>query len=217
VARWLRIFLLTSSGLRLIPAVLLLLTTSAWGQSGQVIEPQLDRRTIDIPKIDSNDFELGVFSGVMSVEDFGTQGILGGRLAYHLTPEIFAEAAYGRTDVGETSYEKLSGGAKLLTDGERKLSYYNLSFGYNLLPGVTYLGGNMGFTSEFYVLGGIGSTNFAGNKRFTFNVGAGYGLLATDWLAVHLDMRDHLFKMDLLGEDKTTHNIEISGGLSIFF
>jgi len=217
MARWLRFFLLTRSGLRLLPLALIMLTTQAWAQPRQVIEPQLDRRQIDIPKIDTENFEAGAFFGVMSVEDFGTQSIFGGRIAYHLTPKIFAEATYGRTDVGETSYEKLSGGAKLLTDGERRFTYYSAAFGYNLLPGVTYLGDDLGFTSDFYVLAGIGSTQFAGNQHFTFNLGTGYRLLATDWLAVHLDMRDHLFKMDLLGEEKTTHNIEISAGLSVFF
>jgi len=195
----------------------MLATTSVWGQTEQVIEPQLDRREIEIPRIDSEDFEAGVFIGVMSVEDFGTQAVYGGRLAYHVTPNLFMEGTYGHTGVGETSYEKLSGGAKLLTDSERKLGYYDISLGYNLLPGETFLGEGWAFTSDFYVVAGVGSTDFAGNQRFTVNLGTGYSLLATDWLALHLDMRDHLFNMDLLGENKTTHNIEISGGLSIFF
>ncbi|MBI1195902.1 MAG: outer membrane beta-barrel domain-containing protein [Gammaproteobacteria bacterium] len=194
-----------------------LTTISAWGATDQIINPQVDRREIVIPRIDTEDFEPGIFMGIMSVEDFGTQAVYGARLAYHVTPGLFVEGTYGHTEVGETSYEKLSGGARLLTDSERKLGYYDVSLGYNLLPGETYLGEGLGFTSDFYVVAGVGSTDFAGNQRFTVNLGTGYRLLANDWLAVHLDMRDHLFNMDLLGENKTTHNIEISGGLSIFF
>ena len=36
-------------------------------------------------------------------------------------------------------------------------------------------------------------------------------------LAVHADVRDHMFDSDLLGEKKTTHNIEAHVGLTIFF
>jgi outer membrane beta-barrel protein len=63
----------------------------------------------------------------------------------------------------------------------------------------------------------VGSTDFAGDNRFTMNYGAGYRLLATDWLALHADMRDHIFKNDVLGTDKTTHNIELHAGLTFFF
>ncbi len=218
MARWLRILFLKrfaaefGAGL----ALLLLVAPALAGQE-QVIEPQLERRDINVPKIDSENFEIGLFGGVMSVEDFGTSPVYGARAAYHVTTGLFVEAAYGRTDTDETSYEKLSGGAKLLTDSERQLSYYNFSLGYNLLPGETFLTRRLAFTSDFYVIAGIGSTDFAGDQRFTVNYGAGYRLLATDWLAVHVDVRDHLFDSDLLGETKTTHNIEISGGLTVFF
>ena len=40
-----------------------------------VIEPDLDRRTIDEDLIDTENFELGFFSGVMSVEDFGSNNV----------------------------------------------------------------------------------------------------------------------------------------------
>lgn len=209
----LRVFLLKGVVFLLLTAA----TVSAWGESDPIIQPQLERREIEIPKIDTEDFELGAFIGIMSVEDFGTQAVYGARLAYHVTPNLFMEGSYGRTGVGETSYEKLSGGAKLLTDSERKLGYYDISLGYNLLPGETYLGEGLGFTSDFYAVAGVGSSDFAGNQHFTVNLGTGYRLLANDLLAVHLDMRDHLFNMDLLGENKMTHNIEISGGLSVFF
>ena len=121
------------------------------------------------------------------------------------------------TNTEKTSYELLSGAAQLLTDDERKLTYYNLSIGYNLLPGETFIGSSHAFNSTLYVIAGAGSTDFGGDKRFTTNFGAGYRLLATDWLAIHADFRDHIFKNDILGTDKTSHNIELHGGLTFFF
>ncbi len=181
-----------------------------------IIEPELVRRDVRIPQFDDENFELTAFAGILSIEDFGSHAVYGLRVAYHVTPGLFMEGTYGRSEAGDTSYELLSGGVRLLTSDERQLSYYNLSFAYNLLPGETFIGAHA-YTSDFYLIAGIGSTDFAGNQRFTTNLGAGYRLLVNDWLAVHIDMRDHLFDSDLFGDTKTTHNIEMSAGLSVFF
>lgn len=183
---------------------------------GQPVEPQLERRELSAPAIDRENFEIGAFAGVLSIEDFGSNTVYGARLAYHVTEGFFLEAAYGRSEGGETSYETLSGNVQLLTAEQRKLSYYNLSLGYNLMPGEGFFFGNA-FTTALYLIAGAGSTEFAGDSRFTINFGAGYRLLLTDWMAWHLDARDHLFDIDVLGESKTTHNLELTTGLTIFF
>ncbi len=182
-----------------------------------IIQPQIERREFKEANIDTEDFEIGVYAGLLSVEDFGTNPIIGARLAYHITDGIFAEAAYAQSDTDETSFERLSGSAQLLTDDERKLSYYNISIGYNLLPGEAFVTRNRVFNTALYVIAGVGSTKFAGDDRFTINAGAGYRFLATDWLALHLGVRDHIFDIDLLGEKKTTHNIELHGSVTFFF
>jgi outer membrane beta-barrel protein len=166
----------------------------------QVMKPQVERRRITEPQIDAEDFEVGLFGGMMSVEDFGVNPVFGVRTAYHLSEDFFVEAAVGQTKTTKTSYERLSGSADLLTSDERLLRYYDLSVGYNL-----------------FIIGGIGATHFAGNDRFTVNVGSGYRFLATDWLAIHGDLRDFIFDMDLFGGNQITNNVEIDLGATIFF
>ncbi|MES9814296.1 MAG: outer membrane beta-barrel domain-containing protein [Candidatus Thiodiazotropha endolucinida] len=182
-----------------------------------LIEPEIARREIVEPEIDSEDFEIGIYAGLMNIEDFGTSGVFGARFAYHLTESIFVEAAIGTTEAKETSFEQLGGDVQLLADDDRDFTYYNLSAGYNLLPGEVFLGGKYAYNSQFYLIAGIGSTRFAGDDEFTVNVGAGYRLLINDWLTLHLDVRDHMFESDLLGETKTIHNFELHGGLTYFF
>ncbi|MFI0412666.1 MAG: outer membrane beta-barrel domain-containing protein [Candidatus Thiodiazotropha sp.] len=182
-----------------------------------LIEPEIARREIVEPEIDSEDFEIGIYAGLMNIEDFGTSGVFGARFAYHLTESIFVEAAIGTTEAKETSFEQLGGDVQLLADDDRDFTYYNLSAGYNLLPGEVFLGGKNAYNSQFYLIAGIGSTRFAGDDEFTVNVGAGYRLLINDWLTLHLDVRDHMFESDLLGETKTIHNFELHGGLTYFF
>ncbi len=180
-----------------------------------VREPE--RREVKIDRIDTENFEIGVSGGLLNVQDFGTDFTTSVWLAYHVTEGFFVEGQYGFTKLGETSFERLSGGASLLTSDERKMRYYNVSVGYNLFPGEAFLGRSWAFKGGLYLLGGVGSTDFAGDERFTINAGLGYRLAATDWLAFHMTVRDHIFQSDLLGSKDTYHNIEISGGLSVFF
>ncbi len=182
----------------------------------QIVRPELERREVKEADIDTEDFEIGAFAGAMSVEDFGTNFVYGARLGYHVTEYVFVEASYGRTDTDETSAERF-GGFQILQDSDRTLDYYNLSFGFNILPGESFVGSRWAFTSDFYLIGGVGSTSFAGDDLFTWNIGFGYRVLVNDWLALRADARDHVFDVDLLGESNTTHNFEFTGGVSIFF
>lgn len=183
----------------------------------KIITPDMERRQIREAEMDTEDFAVGAYAGVMSVEDFGTNSVTGVRLAYHITEDFFMEAVYGQTTTEETSYEDLSGGVQLLTDDQRDLSYYNLSIGYNLFPGEIFIGKKYAFNSAFYVIGGVGNTDFAGEEHFTYNVGAGLRVLPTDWLSLHLDMRSHFFEHDLLGKDESIINLEAHLGFSVFF
>ena len=192
-------------------------TTERDDESESVIQPSVERRDIKPPKIDNDNFELSAFVGLMSVEDFETNAVYGARFAYHISEGFFAEGTYGATTIGETSFEKLSGGAPILTDDQRKLSYYDLSIGWNLLPGEVFIGRKRAFPSALYVIAGAGNTSFADDDFFTLVFGAGYRMLMTDWLALKFDVRDRMWDSDLLGESKTTHNFEMELGLSVFF
>ena len=184
---------------------------------GQVIEPEVERREIREAEIDSEDFEIGAFAGIMSIEDFGSDVVYGVRLAYHVTEGFFVEGSVGQSEAGLTSFEILSGGAPLLADSERQLTYYALNVGYNILPGEGFIGAGRAYNTALYISAGLGSTRFAGDDRFSVNFGAGYRFLLTDSIALHVDFRDHLFDIDLLGEEKTAHNLEGSLGVTVFF
>ena len=184
---------------------------------GQVIEPEVERREIKEPKIDTEDFEIGAFAGIIGIEDFESEVVYGVRLAYHVTEGFFVEGTVGQSEAGLTSFERLSGGAPILSDDDREFTYYNLNLGYNILPGEVFFGEGRAYNTNLYLIAGLGATTFAGDDRFTVNFGAGYRFLLTDSVAIHLDVRDHLFDIDILGEDKTVHNMEGHLGLTVFF
>ena len=182
-----------------------------------IITPDVDRREVKTPKIDTENWEVGVSIGSMTIEDFGTDTAWVARLDYHITESFFVEATYGSTEAGRTSFENLSGGADLLSDDERDYTWYDLSLAWNVFPGEAFFGTRRSFNTAFYLIGGAGNTNFADDNNFTIVWGAGYRVLFTDAFSFRFDVRDHMFDTDLLGEDKTTHNIQIQAGVSMFF
>lgn len=182
-----------------------------------VIEPQVERREVKRARIDTEDFEVGLYAGVLSIEDFESNAVYGAHLSYHLTEDFFVEGSVGRSRAGRTSYEKLSGSADLLRGSERDYTYYALSAGWNALPGEVFMGKNRSYNTAFYLLAGIGSTRFGGDDLFTVNAGAGYKVLLKDWMAMHLDVRDYIFDSDLLGKKKIVNNLEAHLGISFFF
>ena len=191
--------------------------SSAEGNSPAVVDPTVARRKVKTPRIKSSDFEVGLYAGTYSAEDFGVNPVYGARLAYHVSEDFFAEGIVGTTKTGLSSYEELSGSSQLFTNSERQLTYYNVGFGYNIFPGEVFLGRNRAFNSAVYVDAGVGATKFGGGTHFTVMAGVGYRLLMTDRLAAHLDVRDHVFQDDLLGYQKTVHNLESTIGVTTYF
>jgi outer membrane beta-barrel protein len=189
----------------------------ASAEAPQVVEPRVARREVKVPAIDTADFEAGLFIGTVSIEDFGSSFLYGARLAYHFSEDVFAEASIGSAHAGTTSYEDLSGAAKLLTPSQRQYTYYDLALGWNALPGDVFFGGRRAMPSALYLTLGVGSTRFGGDDHFTVTPGVGFRLLTTDWLALHLDARDQMFDSDLLGSNKLTQNLQFSLGLTAFF
>lgn len=227
MASWFRLFLLNNIVRSIIFSCAFLSTANSFAEeekvaplkieTEQLIQPEIIRREVELDKIDTEDFEATVFAGILSVEDFGANAVIGARFAYHINEDVFIEASLAQSTAGQTSFERLSGGTPLLTSDQRQITYYDISLGYNLLPGESFLTRNTSFNSAIYIIAGVGNTTFAGSDKLTINIGGGFRLLATDWLALHIDVRDHIFNIDILAEDKTAHNLELTFGVSAFF
>lgn len=182
-----------------------------------VINPDLERRKIDESKIDSENFEFGFYSGVMSIEDFGTNNSYGITMAYHISEDWFIEAAAGASQGNLSSAEVLGGGSNFLEEDDRELVYFNLSLGLNLFPGEVFLANKYAFNTSYYVIGGVGNTRFGGDEYFTYNFGAGFRIFPTDWVALRIGFRNHLFTHNIFGFDKSIQNLEAQVGLSLYF
>jgi outer membrane beta-barrel protein len=142
--------------------------------------------------------------------------VYGARIAYHINQNLFIEGTYGTATAGETSFEVLSGGAPFLTDEQRDYRYYDVSLGYNF-NGELFVTNNLVLNTDLYLTLGAGSTEFGGDERFTVSAGAGYRLLVTDFFALRLDVRDHVFNSDIIGAEKNVQNLTYTLSTTFFF
>lgn len=182
----------------------------------QVIEPEVARREVRLPRYPSKDFSVSAFMGTYSAQNFGASLVYGLRLGYFLTEDFFTEAAYGSTEVSDDDFRQILPGG-IFPKSKETLSYYNLSLGYNLLPGEVFFGSSVAKASAFYLIAGIGSTRFVEQRPQTLNFGFGMRLLFSDRFAVQVDVRDHLFSLDLLGRRESTQNLELTAGATYYF
>lgn len=184
---------------------------------GELATTKLERRDVLEDILDSENFEVGVQLGLLSIEDFESNLWVSAHFAYHINERFYAKALYGYSKAGETSFEQLVNVPPLLTDEQRKLSYYGLNIGYNLLPGEVFLSKDVALNSMFSIELGGGSTEFAGNDQFTVNVTANYRLFLTDWLTWDIGMSDYIFDTAITGKNKTTHNLNFATGVAFYF
>ena len=63
----------------------------------------------------------------------------------------------------------------------------------------------------------LAGTHSHGQSHETVNLGLGMRVFLRDWAAIQVDVRDNIFSLDLLGANKTTQNLELTGGLTFFF
>ncbi len=182
----------------------------------QVIQPEIDRRPVKILHIPSNDFELGLFAGTYSTQNLGSDVVGGIRAGYHITEDFFAEAVYGNTRVTDESFRQILPGG-IFPNREERLSYYDLSFGFNVLPGEVFLWKTAARPTALYLIAGLGTTKVFDQRHFTANAGFGVRVWLANWAALQVDMRDHVFSLDILGQHKSQQNLEFTGGATFFF
>lgn len=207
--------------------VLLSLAAPAFAQSAdpqppkpageQVITPQVDRRDVKLPRFASNDISVGVFAGRYATANFGSSTVSGLRLGYHITEDVFVDASYGRAKVTDEAFRQIFPNGGIFPTPKQNLTYYNVVAGYNLLPGEVFFGRSNAKISQGYIVGGVGSTDFAGQKRQTVVAGFGLRVVFTSWFSAQVDVRDHIYSLDLLGKRQSNHNLEATAGLTFTF
>jgi outer membrane beta-barrel protein len=213
----------------LLAVVTALAAPAAWAQTAptpstgaappaneQVVVPQVDRRDVRLPRFPSRDWEVGALVGTYATQNFGSSVVYGLRVGYHITEDVFVEGTLAQTSVSDETFRQILPGG-VFVDQKESLSYFNLSAGYNVLPGEVFLGRNRAYASQIFVIGGVGSTRFVDQRKQSFNFGLGARVYLNNRASIRVDMRNHVYPLDLLGRRQNTQNLELTAGAGFTF
>ncbi len=216
-------FSLTSSALL---SFLLPNTSLAESRPGiKIIEPKQTNSPKRSATIDSERYQIGLFTGFLSVEDFSTNAVTGLSGFYRINDTYMVGFEYGTSNAGLTTFEKRDD-IVFLTEKDRDWNYQSLKGAYKLFSARSFFSPKAKYDSDIYLTGGIESVEFAKNKKTGFSLGASYRVVATDWLVLNVDLTDHIAKTtsvfqpaDASGKlvTHTTHNVSFTFGVNALF
>lgn len=185
----------------------------------KVVEPEVPRRVVHrfIPNL--GNYEVGAFAGATSVESFGMNPSFGVNAGLYASEDFFLRLDAGQTTVSNNNYGQVSqyGFVPLTSSDARKLTFEDISVGYNFLPGEAFFGRNIALNTAFYVIGGVGVVKFLDRTKLAENIGAGFKVFATDHVNINFEVNDRLFSSEALGYTKNTNNIELRIGINRVF
>ena len=178
--------------------------------------PQVDRRDIEKPKFPSNDFEIGLFTGSYATQNFGSSWVYGARIGYHITEDFFVEGVYG-ADQGQRRAVPADPAGRHLPAGHGKARLLQPVDRLQPVPRRDLHRRQAGQAVPVLPHRRRRQHQVRRSEKPTFNVGFGYRVYLADWVALQLDLRDHIFSLDLLGKRQNTQNLELTGGLTFYF
>ncbi|TQV76934.1 outer membrane beta-barrel domain-containing protein [Aliikangiella marina] len=166
-------------------------------------------------KIDSEYFDVGLFTGILNIEDFNSEFITGINATFNANENYFVQFNYLQTDASLSSFEESQGA--LFSGSDRTFTHFDFLVGYNLFQGEHFLSGNEAKLSSLYLVSGVGDTEFGGEDSFTYTLGVGYQIAVQRDLLLKFDFRDYIYKTNIIGENKSAHNTQLSIALSYSF
>lgn len=184
--------------------------------SAPELTPDITRREVSIPKIDALDVEVGIYGGVLSVEDFGANYLVGLSGSFHFTEDFFVNANIGWSEIDDETYRRAN--LPLFGDNKtKKVQDLNALLGWNYLRGEMFWGNKHVFTTDLYLVAGAGTINFDSEDYFTWLVGSGLKVLPKDWIAIRIEGKLSQYRSSLLGYKKYTHNMDMLIGVNVYF
>lgn len=170
----------------------------------------------DYSRLKNETLEFGLFTGVINIDNFGSEWIAGVSATFHASEDFFLQYNYLQTDVGHSSFEKSQG--SYFSGSDRRFSHYDLLVGFNILQAEVYPRPGVANMSALYLIGGVGETRFGDEEAFTYTYGLGYQVALWRDIILRADYRNHSYDSSLVrGSEKTNQNTQFSIGLSYLF
>lgn len=166
--------------------------------------------------IDSEFLELGANIGYINIEDFPSTLAYGFKMQFRASEDAFLQLDLVLApDVDLSSAEKSQGA--FFSGGDRDYLYYGVLVGYNLFQGEFFTSRSTANLSSFYIVGGVGETEFGNESSNTYNFGLGYKVAFGRNYIMNIDMRQYIYESSLIAENDLTSSTHVSFGFNYLF
>ncbi len=164
--------------------------------------------------------ELSLYGGLYGADLYSASWNAGAAYTFHFSEDLGLEASFALTRFKSAvtdSYERRYPQVQVVdrTDKPGRLYFGHLvwSFAYGKLRwmggGITRFDLNAAF--------GAGITDDTTARGLTASVGLGTKWYFGKWFALRMDVRDHILREVLVGEEHLVNDIVVTAGASIFF
>lgn len=182
-------------------------TAAAYGQ---------DASGVEASDLNQEVFELGVFTGILNIGDFGSEWAVGISANFQASEDFFLQYNYLQAEAELSSYEKST--VSYFSGSDRDFVHYDLLVGYNLFQGEMYPDLGAANLSSLYIIGGVGDTRFGDEANFTITYGVGYKVAFARKYVMHIDYRSYLYESSLVrDEEETTQSSMFGVGVNYLF
>jgi outer membrane beta-barrel protein len=164
--------------------------------------------------------ELSGFGGYYGADLYSSNWLVGGAYTFHFSESLALEASVGFTrfrtavtDSYERRYPQIQVEERTNKPGRLYFGHLVYSFAYGKLR---WFGGDSITRFDLNFALGAGVTDDSTSRGLTGSFGLGTKWYFGKWFALRLDVRDHLLRQTLLGEDHLVNDITITAGPAIF-
>ncbi len=163
--------------------------------------------------------ELSAMGGYYGADLYSSNWVVGGAYTFHFSESLGLEASFqytrfrtAVTDSYERRYPEIQVEDRTNKPGFLSFGHLLYSFAYGKLR---WFGSGIGRFDFNFALG-AGVTDDSTSRGITGSFGFGAKLYFGKWFAIRADVRDHILRQTLVGEDHLVNDVILTIGPSVF-
>jgi outer membrane beta-barrel protein len=162
----------------------------------------------------TNRHELGLRGGQYVSDLFDATSVVGAFYTYHLTEDFAVEASGALTKVTSTGEPELERVFSVLGDPNRRAMLFFANLEWAPLHAKLQAGGSL-VHFDVYLTGGAGVVDSVLSSGIAGDGGLGFMVFLGRAMALRFEVRDHVYRQQLLSRKLVVNDVTATAGLSV--
>ncbi len=163
----------------------------------------------------TNRHELTVQGGYYASDLFDGTGVVGAAYAYHMTEDFAVESSAAWTRIASSGGPELERAFSLLGNKNRRSLLFDADLVWDPAHGKLRLGGSIQHF-DLYVAAGAGVVDSVLSSDIAANAALGLKFFLGRAMALRIDLRDHVYRQQLLARKEWVNDVTAMIGLAVF-